>query len=107
MANQTSSATITSASGETGFVQGRTGVIGLTGTMNAGAILVVVKPNESETEFVSDVIDTTAFQAIANEAGTGYSFLERYDAGVLARVALKANASFSGSVSAHIAADPY
>jgi len=75
--------------------------------MSAGAILVVRKPRESSVEFVTDVIDVTAFQACVNEAGTGYSFSENYEAGPLALVALKASADFAGSISAHIEAAPY
>ena len=101
---------ITSASGETDFVsvgnEGRAWV-GLTGTLSAGKVLVVVKANGSSTEYVADAIDTTAFQTTANEAGTGYSFFEEIRVPGRASVALKADANFSGSVTASVIPEPF
>ena len=105
MASQ-SEASITSASGETSFVTTNVGrmFIGVTGTISAGAILVVVKPYNSSTEFVADTIDQTAIQVNSNEAGTGYSFFEEIAVPRYCGVALKANATFSGSLTAIVIA---
>lgn len=101
---------ITSASGETDFV--RTGAEGrgfaaVTGTVTTGAILVVVKMNGGATEYVTDTIDATTIQQNSNEAGTGYSYCEEIAIPSNASFALKANAAFTGSVTASAWAEPY
>lgn len=101
---------ITSAAGETDFVAtNASGIafVGVTGTISAGAILIVVKINGSSTEYVADTIDSTAIQVNSNEAGTGYSFFEEIAVPPIASVALKANASFSGSVTVSVVPGPY
>jgi hypothetical protein len=105
-----SEVSITSASGETEYVAtGDEGVafVGLTGTMSAGGVVILVKPNGASTGFVSDVIDVTTLQQVANEAGTGYSFFEPISVPGKASVKLAANASFSGSLTAIVVAEPY
>jgi len=102
---------ITGPSGETSFVTaGDQGVafIGVTGTISAGAICVVVKVNGGTTEYVADTIDATALAVNATEAGTGTgSFFEQIRIPGKGSVALKANASFSGSVTATVFAEPF
>lgn len=103
------SATITSASGETAGVSFRagTGSIEVTGTISAGAILIVVKQDDDAVDFVWDTIDATTLQTNANEAGTGYSWGERIQVPHNATIFLKANATFAGSVTARVTADEY
>lgn len=101
-------ATISSASGETGyeFCPLGTGTIALTGTsFSAGKVLVAIRPAGASGDFISDYIDVTAFQEVANEAATGYSYVARFDAGPNAQVALKADANFVGSLTAQVTAD--
>ena len=102
-------ATITSASGETGFEPCPAGIctIALTGTITAGGVCVAVRPPGASSDYVSDLIDQTVIQETANEAGTGYSYMTRAEAGVGASVALKANATFAGSLTVIVSADPY
>lgn len=100
---------ITSATGETSFVRmpdSGIGFIGVTGTISAGAIVVVVKVNGGSTEFVADTIDATTLLANGNEAGTGYSYFEEIAVPPNASVALKANAAFTGSVTVSVAQGP-
>lgn len=107
--NLLQTATITSASGETAFVKcaaGR-GFIAVTGTISAGAVLLIVKPEGVSTEFPLDTIDATRIAENANEAGTGYSFGAMVDVPHNAQIALKANAAFTGSVTAVVNGDPY
>ena len=102
-------ATITSAAGETGFEPCPAGLctIALTGTITAGGVCVIVRPPGASSDHISDLIDQTAIQETANEAGTGYSYVTRADVGIGAQVALKANATFAGSLTAIVSADPY
>jgi hypothetical protein len=97
-----SEASITSAAGETGFVRCPYGVayIGATGTISAGALLLVVKPAGSNVEYVADTINQTIIQENANEAGTGYGFFEQITVPRDANIALVADASFAGAVTA-------
>lgn len=106
MAN--SEVSITSASGETVFVQCPAGIafVGVTGTISAGAILIVVKPNGGGTEYPADAIDATALAVTPREDGTGTgSFFEGINVPLNASVALKANSAFSGSVTAIVTSD--
>lgn len=105
MASQ-SEASITSASGETGFVTTNVGrmFVGATGNISAGAVLIVVRPYGTTTEFVADTVDATALQVNANEAGTGYSFFEEIAVPRYCGVAIKANSAFSGSLTAIVIA---
>lgn len=109
MANH-SEVTITSASGETLLIatgaEGRA-FVGATGTITAGAILLVVKPNGAATEYVADTIDAVTLAANADEAGTGYGFFEEIQVPSHASVALVANAAFAGSVTAIVVGEPY
>ena len=100
---------ITSASGETGFepCPAGLGTISLKGTMSAGKVVVIVRPPGASSDYVSDYIDQTALQEVADEAGTAYSYVARFDVGVGAQVALKADANFVGSLTALVSADPY
>lgn len=101
-------ATISSASGETAFefCPLGTGTIALTGTsFSAGKVLVAVRPPGASADFISDYIDVTAFQEVANEAANGYSYVSRFDVGPGGQVALKADANFVGSLSAQVSAD--
>ncbi len=100
-------ATITSASGETGFefCPAGTGTIAVKGTITAGGICVVVRPPGASGDFVDMTIDQTAIQEVADEAGTAYSYMARFDAGKGANVALKANATFAGSITAQVTGD--
>ena len=102
-------ATISSASGETGFEPCPAGIgtISLKGTMSAGKIVVVVRPPGASSDYVSNYIDQTALEEVADEAGTAYSYVSRFDVGVGAQVALKADANFVGSLTALVSADPY
>lgn len=102
-------ATITSATGATGFEPCPAGVgtIALRGTMSAGKIVVAVRPPGADADFISDYIDTTALQEVADEAGTAYSYVARFDVGIGGQVALKADANFVGSLAAQVTADPY
>lgn len=110
MATGISTATISSAAGETEFVatgaEGRA-FVAVTGTITAGAVLIVVKLNGVSTEFAAFAIDQTTIQQLADEAGTGYSFFEEIQVPSHASVALVANASFAGSVTAAVQAEPY
>lgn len=97
-----SEATVTSAAGETGFVHmpvGK-GFIGATGTISTGALLLVVKPRGASVEYVTDTIDATVLQTNSDEAETGYGFFEQISVPRNSQVALVANASFTGSVTA-------
>lgn len=100
-------ATITGASGETGFefCPVGTGSISVRGTISAGGIIVAVRPPGAAADYVDSVIDATAIQEVSDEAGTAYSYNVRFDAGPGASVALKANAAFSGSITAQVVAD--
>lgn len=100
-------ATITGASGETGYEHCPvgTGSISVRGTISAGGIAVVVRPPGASDDYVDCLIDQTAIEEVENEAGNAYSYNVRFDAGPGAHVALKANASFSGTVTAQVAAD--
>ena len=100
---------ITSAFGETGFepCPAGLGTISLKGTMSAGKVVVIVRPPGASSDYVSDYIDQTALQEVADEAGTAYSYVARFDVGVGAQVALKADANFVGSLTALVSADPY
>lgn len=100
-------ATISSASGETGyeFCPLGIGTIALRGTMSAGKIVVAVRPAGASADFISDYIDTTALQEVSDEAGTAYSYVARFDVGPGGQVALKADANFVGSLSAQVTAD--
>lgn len=102
-------ATITSASGETGFepCPAGLGTISLKGTMSAGKVVVVVRPPGASSDYVSDYIDQTALEEVADEAGTAYSYVSRFDVGIGGQVALKADANFVGSLTALVSADPY
>ena len=102
-------ATITSASGETGYEPCPAGIgtIAVRGTITAGAVCFVVRPPGAAADFVDHNIDQTAIQEVADEAGTGYCYIARFDAGVGSQVALKANATFAGAVTAQVTADPY
>lgn len=102
-------ATISSASGETGFepCPAGLGTIVLKGTMSAGKVVVVVRPPGASSDYVSDYIDTTALQEVADEAGTAYSYVSRFDIGIGGQIALKADANFVGSLTALVSADPY
>lgn len=102
-------ASITSASGETGFepCPAGLGTISLKGTMSAGKIVVIVRPPGASSDYVSDYIDQTALEEVADEAGTAYSYVARFDVGVGAQVAMKADANFVGSLTALVSADPY
>lgn len=102
-------ASITSASSETGFepCPAGLGTIVLKGTMSAGRVVVVVRPPGASTDYVSDYIDQTALEEVADEAGTAYSYVSRFDVGIGGQIALKANASFVGSLTALVSADPY
>jgi len=102
-------ATITSASGETGFepCPAGLGTISLKGTMSAGKIVVVVRPPGASSDYISDYIDQTALEEVADEAGTAYSYVSRFDVGIGGQVALKADANFVGSLTALVSADPY
>ena len=102
-------ATITSATGATGFESCPAGVgtISLRGTMSAGKIVVAVRPPGADADFISDYIDQTALQEVADEAATGYSYVARFDVGIGGQVALKADANFVGSIAAQVTADPY
>jgi hypothetical protein len=105
-----SEASITSATGETEFVSvppGERAFIGVTGTISAGAVLVVIKIRSSATEYVADTIDATYLQTNGNEAGTGYSIFEPLDVPSNASVALVANAAFSGSVTAVVVSEAF
>lgn len=95
-----SEATIASAAGETGFVRCPHGVayIGATGTISGGAVVLIVRPPGSSTNFVTDTIDGTVIQENADEAGTAYSFFEQINVPRDAQIKLAGNASFSGSV---------
>ncbi len=97
-----SEASITSAAGETGFVRCPHGLayIGAAGTISAGALLLIVKPAGSSVEYVADTINQTIIEENANEAGTGYGFFEQINVPRDANIALVADASFSGSVTA-------
>lgn len=103
------SATITSASGETAYLHfpAGTGAIELTGTITAGAIVLGVKALDDDVEYVWDTIDATTIQTNGNEAGTGYSWGERIQIPHNYQARLKANASFTGSLTARISADEY
>jgi len=102
-------ATITSASGETSYEPCPAGVgtIALRGTMSAGKILVAVRPPGASADFISDYINQTMLEEVTDEAGTAYSYVARFDAGIGGQVALKADANFVGSLSAQVTADPY
>lgn len=105
-----SEATITSASGETAFVRvqtGERGFMGLTGSISAGAVLLIIKVRGSSTEYVADTIDATFLQTNGNEAGTGYSIFEPLDVPAQAHIALKANAAFSGSITAVVGSETF
>ena len=102
---------ITSASGETDFVntgpEGR-GFIGVTGTISAGAILLVVKINQGTTEYVADSIDATVLAATPREDGSGTgSFFEAIQISSNGSFALKASSTFSGSVTVSALAERY
>jgi len=102
-------ATISSASGETGFepCPAGLGTISLKGTMSAGKVVVIVRPPGASSDYVSDYIDKTALEEVADEAGTAYSYVSRFDVGVGGQIALKADANFVGSLTALVSADPY
>lgn len=102
-------ATFTSATGATGFEPCPAGVgtIALRGTMSAGKVVVAVRPPGAADDFISDYIDVTALQEVADEAGTAYSYVARFDVGIGGQVALKADANFVGSLTAQVTADPY
>lgn len=102
-------ATITSASGETEFefCPAGLGTISARGTMSAGKLLVAIRPPGAAADFISDYIDQTALQEVTDEAGTAYSYVARFDAGIGGQVALKADANFVGSLSVQVTADPY
>ena len=68
---------------------------------------MIVRPPGASSDHVSDLIDQTTIQETANEAGTGYSYVTRADVGIGAQVAVKANATFAGSLTAIVSADPY
>lgn len=101
------SATITSATGETAYEHCPlgTGSIAVRGTITAGGVVVIVRPPGAAADYVDALIDQTAIQEVADEAGTAYSYMVRFDAGPGASVALKANATFAGSVTAQVTAD--
>jgi hypothetical protein len=63
-------------------------------------VLLIVKPFGSDTEYVADTIDATVLQTNSDEAGTGYGFFEAVVVPRDAQIALAANATFSGSVTA-------
>jgi len=102
-------ASITSATGETGFepCPAGLGTISLKGTMSAGKVLLIVRPPGASSDYVSDYIDQTALEEVADEAGTAYSYVSRFDVGIGGQVALKADANFVGSLTALVSADPY
>jgi hypothetical protein len=75
--------------------------------MSAGKIVVVVRPPGASSDYISDYIDQTALQEVADEAGTAYSYVSRFDVGVGGQIALKADANFVGSLTALVSADPY
>jgi len=100
-------ATISSATGETGYeyCPVGTGSISIRGDITAGGVLVVVRPPGAAADYPDTLIDQTDIREVANEAADGYSYNVRFDAGVGASVALKANSSFAGNVTAQVAAD--
>lgn len=102
-------ASITSAAGETSFepCPAGLGTISLKGTMSAGKVLLIVRPPGASSDYVSDYIDQTALEEVADEAGTAYSYVARFDVGIGGQVALKADANFIGSLTALVSADPY
>lgn len=102
-------ATISSASSETAFEPCPAGIgtISLKGTMSAGKVVVIVRPPGASSDYVSDYIDQTALEEVADEAGTAYSYVSRFDVGVGGQIALKADANFVGSLTALVSADPY
>ena len=102
-------ATISSASSETAFEPCPAGIgtISLKGTMSAGKVVVIVRPPGASSDYVSDYIDQTALEEVADEAGTAYSYVSRFDVGIGGQVALKADANFVGSLTALVSADPY
>ena len=99
--------TVTGASGETEFLSvpsGR-GWVGATGTISAGALLLLVKPPGAATEYVADTINATVIQQNADEAGTGYGFFEEISVPRFSSVALAADASFAGSLTVCVVSD--
>lgn len=83
------------------------GTISLKGTMSAGKIVVAVRPPGAASDYISDYINVATLQETPDEAGTGYAFVARFDAGVNASVALKADTNFVGSVTAQVNGDPF
>lgn len=103
-------ASFSGASSETAFVTCPSGFgfVAYTGTLTAGKIVVVgCAPEATSQEFVLDTIDETRLEEITNEAGTAYSFGAPFQVGINWRIALKADASFVGSGTAIVTADPY
>lgn len=96
----TKETTITSAAGETDFVRFPTGRghIGLTGTISGGAVVLIVRPPGSSTNYVADTINDTVISTNNNEAGSADSFFEEISVPRDAQVKLAANASFTGSL---------
>lgn len=105
MASQ--SASITSASGATSQVQCTlgTGTIAVRGDITAGKIVVAVRPPGADADYISDYIDQTAIREVADEAGTGYSYVSRFDIGPGGQIAAKADANFVGSVTVQVTSD--
>lgn len=77
----------------------------LRGDITTGKVIVAVRPYGASADYVSDAIDQTAIREVTDETGSSYSYVARFDAGPNALVALKADANFTGSVTAQVTAD--
>lgn len=95
-------ATIDAAGESVGPVQGVAGILALTGTMTAGGIIVMVRPQGGDTYYPSDYVSASAFQQVPNEAGDGYGFVHGFTIPGGGHAKAVASASFEGNLEAEI-----
>lgn len=90
--------TITAAGDVLGPINGKKGVICLTGTMTAGGIIIYVRPAAGDAYYPSDYIDVAKLQRVPDSAGTGYGYVSEFTIGTGGDAKAIASAAFVGSL---------